>query len=456
MSESNVELDAEKGSLDSGSISRNASIPQAAGEDSRSLTTEQGVGAPKPQEPTDKQPPIDHGSVAWLQCLGAFCIFFCSWGMIGGYGAFQSFYEASKLPHSSPSAISWIGSLQGTLMLFGSALVGPLYDCGYFKLLLPVGSICTVLGMMLTSISTKYWHFILTQGVLNGIGLALIFLPTLASLPTWFVKRRALAISLASSGSGIGGILFPIIFNNLQPRIGFGWTVRTLAFILLALLLLANLFWKQRTKPAGPRKLFDASAWRDGPYVLVAITSLLGYVGIYIPFFYMQVYATSGAVMDVKASIIPYLLPLINVGYSIGRVVPGVVADRIGAFNTLIPCLLASGILAFCWNAVHSDAGLIVWCILFGFISAPLGSLDPATIVGVTPDLSALGVWMGMMFVPLGTGLLIGAPIGGAILDGTGDYLYLQVFCGCALIGSSVALAASRILKTGVVLKVKY
>jgi len=119
-------------------------------------------------------------------------------------GAFQEYYEKSSLSSTSPSDISWIGSIQAFLFVFGGVLTGPLYDQGYLKTLVRSGSVMVVLGFVMTSFCTKYWQFMLAQGLLTGLGSAMFFVPSMALLPTYFVKRRALSTGVAITGGNIG------------------------------------------------------------------------------------------------------------------------------------------------------------------------------------------------------------------------------------------------------------
>lgn len=52
-----------------------------------------------------------------------------------------------------------------------------------------------------------------------------------------------------AAGSSLGGLVFPVIIINLLPRVGFGWTIRCCAFLILALLVFANLTLTSRIKP---------------------------------------------------------------------------------------------------------------------------------------------------------------------------------------------------------------
>lgn len=66
-----------------------------------------------------------------------------------------------------------------------------------------------------------------------------------------------------------GGVIYPIVFAQLQPRIGFAWTVRVLGFILLATSLVPALLMKSRAPPRPTRGLVDWTAFRVVPYLLL-------------------------------------------------------------------------------------------------------------------------------------------------------------------------------------------
>jgi MFS family permease len=70
-----------------------------------------------------------------------------------------------------------------------------------------------------------------------------------------------------------------------------------------------------------------------------------------------------------------YLLSILNAGSAFGRVIPGLIADRYGALETIIICTLTSALLGYTWSAVHSLAGLVVISIIYGFTSGAVVSL---------------------------------------------------------------------------------
>lgn len=78
-------------------------------------------------------------------------------GLLLGFGAFQTYYDQSLLSSHSSSAITWIATTSGFLLLFSGLLSGPLYDRGYLRPLLVGGSLLEILGLMMTSLAREYY-----------------------------------------------------------------------------------------------------------------------------------------------------------------------------------------------------------------------------------------------------------------------------------------------------------
>lgn len=110
----------------------------------------------------------------------------------------------SILQDQGATKISWIGSLQACLLIAMGLFTGPLLDMGYARPLVAVGSFLVVVGTMLTSICTQYWHFILVQGLVTGVGCGCLFTPSVTILPMYFTSKKALAQGIGASGSSLG------------------------------------------------------------------------------------------------------------------------------------------------------------------------------------------------------------------------------------------------------------
>ncbi|KAE8375301.1 major facilitator superfamily domain-containing protein [Aspergillus bertholletiae] len=418
----------------------NASYPSALASKTLSLVRTRGSNR-------EIGPPPDGGFMAWFQvALGHFVIF-NTWGYINSFGVFQTYYTET-LGHS-PSDISWVGSIQIFLLFFIGTFSGRATDAGYFKVTLVLGAVLELFCIFMTSLSTKYWQLFLAQGVGQGIGCGLMFCPTIALIPTYFTKRRSIAMGIVASGSATGGLVFPAVVMRLLPRIGYGWTMRILGFISLGTLMPCLLFLKQRLPPRQSGPLVEWAAFKEPSYALFAIGMFLNFWGIYIGFFYIGSFARD--IINVSQSTsIDVLLVMNGVGL-LGRLIPNLMADwYTGPLNLLIPSSLATGVVAYCWAAVNSSGGMYAFSVFYGLAAAGIQSLFPATLSTLTTDLKKTGVRMGMVLSVVAVAALIGSPIAGALIQlDDGQYLYAQMFMGSAVIAGAVTLFAARVAKLG-------
>ena len=61
-----------------------------------------------------------------------------------------------------------------------------------------------------------------------------------------------------------------------------------MAFIMLATLTLSLTVMKVRIQPAQKRQVLQLAAFKEIPFTLFNIAEFLGFMGLYIPFFYIQ------------------------------------------------------------------------------------------------------------------------------------------------------------------------
>jgi len=372
-------------------------------------------------------------------------LFFNSWGIINCFGNFESIYTLQILKGYSPSTIAWIGSIQAFLLLAVGVLTGPIYDSGYFRELLLVGSFLVVFGHMMLSLCHTYYQILLAQAFCIGIGMGCLFIPSVAILSTYFSTRLAFATGIAASGSSLGGVLYPIILTRLLPTLGFPWTVRIIGFLCLGTLLVPNLVMKVRILPPERRKIIDRTAFKEKPFMLFCIGSFITFCGLYETFFYVQDYAIS---QHVSENFSFYLLSLLNATSIFGRILPNFVADKVGPLNMIIPCAIASGVLTLGLIGVHTLAGVVVTVLLFGFFSGSLVSLPPTIIVHLTQDRRFIGTRLGMCFGFVAAGTLVGGPIGGALLNARG-FNSTWIFGGVMCIAGGVIMLLSRVTFKG-------
>ena len=438
---------------------------------------------PKQASPSKPTPPPNGGLNAWLQVLGGFMLFFNTWGILNTFGAYQTYYESAQLFKASSSDISWIGAIQCFMLLFTGVFSGPIFDRGYLRLLLVIGSFFIVFGHVMLSLCHKFWEVLLAQGFVLGIGGGCLFVPAVAILPTYFNTKMATAIGIAASGSSLGGIIYPIVLFRLIPQIGFAWAVRVLGFMMLGTLLIPILVMQMRVKPPKARALIDMTVFKDLHFMTFIFGALLGFTGLYVGIFYLSFFGEATRITDESLSF--YLVPILNAASIFGRTLPNILADKIGPLNVITPGKLALipsylhthvaparknksrnynvaeivnpgviivSVIFFSLLAVNGTGGLILSVIFFGFFSGVFIALPPVCIVGLTADKTKIGTRLGMANAMIGLGVLVGGPGGGGILQHNSsklDWTSTWVFAGAMTMAAGLVLITLRIMRSG-------
>lgn len=367
--------------------------------------------------------------------------------MLNVFGVYQTYYQNDFFRDISPSAISWIGSIQSCLLLLVGVITGPLYDKGYLRSTLVLGSFLVVAGMIATSLCTKYWQLLLAQAICIGLGIGLLYIPSVAVVPQYFRRRKALAMGLVAAGSSCGGIINSIVFTQLQPKIGFGWTLRVQALISLLTLSVATIVLRRQEPPSAEVKtLLELPAFREKPYLFYCLAMVTTNIAFFTPVFYVQSYALVHGLAG--QSIALYLVTILTAASVIGRIAPSFIANKIGPVQTLFCCVGCTGITVFAWIGTNTGWGNIAFAAFFGLFSGGIVALPPVVLSSFTKD-SRLGTRLGMSAVLNAIGSLIGAPIGGAILNATGSYLGIQLCAGISVAVTAGFLLALRFSLTG-------
>ncbi len=166
----------------------------------------------------------------------------------------------------------------------------------------------------MASISTEYYQILLSQGVCSAIGVSLIFQPANSVIPNWFDKKRGAAYGIVTSGSSVGGVVFPIMIQRLIPLVGYGWAMRAAALLILVLLLIAILTIRTRLPPAphimGPGALVQP--FKDVDMMLLTVGFAALTFGIFIPVNFLVVEAVEAG--GVSPALAQYLIAIFNAG----------------------------------------------------------------------------------------------------------------------------------------------
>ncbi|KAJ7884677.1 MFS general substrate transporter [Mycena leptocephala] len=385
---------------------------------------------PSPVSPQGLEEFPDGGLRAWAVVLGLFLTLLRSYGYISSWGIFQVYYQEVLLPHSSPSQIAWIGSVQRCIIFAPGVIVGRLFDLGYFRLPFATGSLFIIAATFIIPVCKVYWHFLLCQGFMIGMGCGLTFGTSATIITHWWKQKRGLALGVASCGSLVGGVFFPIVLRQVLPRVGFTWTLRIMGFILIFTLSMANLCLTRRLPPQkAPGGLFGLHVFRRAPFSVYCLSCLITPLGAFTVATYI---ATSAVLSGLSSNFAFYLIAILNGSSLLGALGFGWVGDRLGAMNVLIQTIAIIGVVTIAWPFCSSAASLSIIGIIYGMCSGAFSALGqvPVAAMGGTED---LGRRMGTVNAVLGLGGLCGPHLGGLLTSTSLGYKAVGYFSGMNL-----------------------
>ncbi|KIK46495.1 hypothetical protein CY34DRAFT_9635 [Suillus luteus UH-Slu-Lm8-n1] len=376
----------------------------------------------------------DGGMRAWLASLtslncSAALVTFSTFGFSTSWGVFQAYYEENLLLHTPPSTMSSMDRFYTgyALAYLPSLATGRLFDLGYFKIPFFAASCVLVACTFLIAECTQFWQLFLTQGVGLGMSCGFLFSPAIVSVSQWFSKRRGLALSTTALGAALGSIVFPVAAQNLIPLIGFRWTVRVFGLILMATMGTANIFLTRRLPPVDVRGgLFNLKAFRNKAYFTYCVSGIMILLGLYTELTYISV---SAVAIGVSKDFSFYMIAIANAASTFGRVTSGLLADKIGALNTMAIFTAMTGITTIVWPFAKDESQLITVAAIHGFSIGGYISLYsvPAVAMGKMED---AGRRVGMFMSLIGFGGIAGPPISGAIRTATGGFVDAGYYSG--------------------------
>lgn len=398
--------------------------------------------------PSSSPPPPPNGGYGWV-CTGCVAIINAhTWGLNSSYGVFLAHYLAEDVfPGATSLHYGFVGSLSFSVALLISPLVTICVRHFNTKPTMLVGVVLEAASLICASWATEIWHLFLTQGVLFGIGMGFLFVPSVAIVPQWFSTKRSLANGFSSGGSGLGGLVYSFASGAMIERIGLAWTFRVLGIIAFVVNLTCTALLRDRNKIIGASQLaFDLSLFRRVEYLLLVGYGWFSMFGYVVLVFSLANYANT---IGLDASQAALISAFFNLGQVFGRPIVGYFSDRTGRITM---ASIATTLAAVCSLAIWINAKvygvLIFFALVGGFVGGSFWvTVGPVTaeVVGLRHIASALSILWITIVIPATTSM----PIALQIVDNTGSYLGAQLFVGCMFVAAAVCAVVLRGWKVG-------
>jgi len=373
---------------------------------------------------------------AWAMVLAAFVEMFAVYAVAYSFGAFFKPMVAEF--GASLGSTSFAFSVTVFLWSMLGPFTGHLTDRFGPRMVLSGGAIVMGAGLVATAHVHHLWIAYFTYGIAVGVGIACAYVPMVAVVAGWFMRRRNTALGVAVSGVGCGTVFGPPIAAALIESLGWRTTYEIFG-ISAAIVMFACGLLVERP----PVDLSSSSpAVRFGEiirspafgflYLSVGLLSL----ALFIPFVYLPAFAHDHGASEVAAAA---LVSLIGGASVIGRLGLGALGDRTGVVRLYQVSFLALGLSYGIWLCAGSYSTLVIFTLVMGTGYGGYVALAPAVLAHLFGT-RRLGALMGVLWTSTGVGAFAGPPLAGAIIDYSGSYRWAIVFAFAAAMASFAAL----------------
>ncbi|KAF8937465.1 hypothetical protein BGZ58_002678 [Dissophora ornata] len=410
-----------------------------------------------------EQPALVDGPIyGWVVVFAAFLTQMISMGTCNVYGVYQNYYLTHTFEgRTSTFQLAWIGSLA----VMALDLTGPFSGsiCDYFghRQAALTGVLIMCLSLVAAAFATEVWQLYLTQGLLYGVGGSLTYFAGLSLPSQWFKQNRGLVTGIAISGGGVGGLWLSPIVSNLLNTKGLRWTMLAIAIGHMVILFPTCMLFKTRMESGRQRakrirkfgcrkgesleqeksrKFVDFTIMKDTRFCLLFVAGIFVVSGYFTPFYFINSYAQQ---YGVDSSTAAMMVGLMNGASAVGRIVMGLVSDKIGCINALFISTFASTLtLLLVWTFAKTTAVMFVFSIFYGLCCGAYLSATVSVSAAIC-GLERLATVTGIIYAGMAVGSVIGTPVSGAILDSIGhktNYTGVILWSGIVMMIGTIIL----------------
>ena len=332
----------------------------------------------------------------------------------------------------SRTGISTAALLNWLCMGIGSFLWGALSDRFGTRVVVLSGGLLLGAGAVTASRATSLGQFQILFGVLVGLAAGSFYTPLTATTTRWFTRNRSLAVALVSAGLSLGSTIMGPLARWMTTT--YDWRTAMLVIGDLAWLLVIPAALLLR-EPAASRPGAAASAGADGreftvaqalrtpQFAAIALTNFACCAAHSGPIFHMVTHAIDHGISVMAATTVLSVAGLASLS---GRIVCGLMADRIGAKRMLLIGLALQAVSVSLYVFTRDLAGFYAVAVMFGFA---YGGAMPLYAILVREYFGAriMGTIFGAVGAVATLGMALGPWAGGWLYDSLGSYFWLYM-----------------------------
>ncbi|OBU34343.1 L-lactate MFS transporter [Photobacterium phosphoreum] len=316
-----------------------------------------------------------------------------------------------------------------------------------------LGTVMVGLGMIVSSFATTPMMLVLTFGVMTGSGIGFGYACLSPSAMKWFhPSKKGLVNGLIAAGFGLAAVYLAPLTSTLIAEYGINTSFLVLGIAVLVIAV--PLAFTINNPPAGyvpeaPAGYKSTSTkpaninWRGmlkTPqfYSLWVMFAFASAAGLMIIGNITSIAATQANITDAA-----YLVVILAIFNSGGRVAAGILSDKIGGVKTLMIAFVMQGINMVMFATFDSEFTLIIGAAVAGVGYGTLLAVFPSIIADFY-GLKNYGANYGVLYTAWGVSGFIGPVVAAFAVDTTGTYTLAYTVCSVMI---AVAVVLSVITK---------
>jgi MFS family permease len=378
--------------------------------------------------------------VVWACFTALAVIFGVSYSFAAFFAALADEFQAQR------ADVSLVFGLSGLVYFVLGAGGGLLADRFGPRIVCSAGMLLIAAGLGASSLATSMTAIYASYGVGIGVGIALVYTPSIAAVQPWFTRRRGLAAGIASAGIGAGTVVVPLAATALIGAVQWRGAMLALAVFVLLAGVGSTLLLRRAPSAVGARgavaghTLRQAMGTRDFRWMYGM--AVAGSPSMFIPFAHVSAAARD---LGVPAAQAVGLVGLIGIGSLTGRFAIGALADRMGRPLTLALAQASLGLSYLLWYASSGYGAMAVFALWLGLSYGGIVSLMPALCMDLF-GARAVAAIIGTLYTGAAFGNLLGPWLAGAVFDATRSYA--PVIWGCIALSAVATAAAWQLMPT--------
>lgn len=356
----------------------------------------------------------DGGFLAWRFIVIAFLVEGFVWGLPQSFGVFLDFPPYS---HMSPSIAAVIGTFcTGILYCIGSIVISLMERNPICAMIFPTaGTLVCSASFLAASYSTKGWQLLSFQGIMYGIGGALLYYPALYFLSEWWVIRRGFAGAIMFAGASFFGLIIPPVLDWSLGKYGSSKTLRGLGVAFLLGMVPILPFFRGRLAPSARRhgsRILSRQYFQRPIFWAFMFLNLLQSLAFFVPNLYMPTYATS------IGSPGGLVLTIFSASSIIGQIITGYLSDHFDLSWIIGFTSIASSVSIFVlWGYSEGFSMLAAFAIVYGISAGGFSCLWQRFAMVIAPSEPNSGSLVVYFATSRGVANVLTGPIAGFLIQ---------------------------------------